>query len=43
MLVTINQCVRSFGLFFYKDTKDQSLFGTIVPEKGNWITVKITI
>nr|YP_009538724.1 RNA polymerase beta subunit [Lepocinclis ovum]AYQ93716.1 RNA polymerase beta subunit [Lepocinclis ovum] len=39
--IIVNQCVRSPGVFFYKNNKEQSLFGTLVPVKGSWLTIKI--
>ena len=36
------QSVRSTGIFTYEDKKMQgTLFTTIIPRKGNWITFKI--
>ena len=37
----INQIVRSPGLYCEEEKNDNSLIGTIIPNKGSWLTIKI--
>lgn len=39
--LTINQIVRSPGLYCEEDKKDSSIVGTIIPIKGSWLSLKI--
>lgn len=41
-LFAINQIVRSPGIYFESNQKEKSLMSTIIPNKGSWITIKLT-
>ena len=37
----MNQVVRSAGIYTEKNEREGSLVGTLIPNLGSWITVKI--
>lgn len=37
----ITQIVRSPGIYFSENKKEQSFTATIIPEKGSWLTIKL--
>jgi DNA-directed RNA polymerase subunit beta len=39
--IVISQIIRSPGLYFEKQKKDNSIVSTIIPNKGSWITLKM--
>lgn len=41
ILFSVNQIVRSPGIYFEKNLKEKSITCTIIPEKGSWITIKL--
>lgn len=40
-LFNFNQIVRSPGIYFERNQKENSLIGTIIPNQGSWITIKL--
>lgn len=42
-LLKISQIIRSPGVYFEKQKKDNSITGTIIPNKGSWITLKMDV
>lgn len=39
----INQIIRSSGIYIEKNTKENSLISTIIPNQGSWISIKLTV
>ncbi len=37
----INQIVRSPGIYIEKDKNEEYITGTLIPNQGSWITVKV--
>nr|AKL79025.1 RNA polymerase beta subunit [Euglena viridis] len=38
--IIVNQIVRSPGIYFERNVKENSLLSTIIPNQGSWITIK---
>nr|YP_007517064.2 RNA polymerase beta subunit [Euglena viridis]AEY70834.2 RNA polymerase beta subunit [Euglena viridis] len=38
--IVVNQIVRSPGIYFERNVKENSLLSTIIPNQGSWITIK---
>jgi DNA-directed RNA polymerase subunit beta len=37
----VSQIIRSPGIYFEKQKKENSIMSTIIPNKGSWITIKM--
>ena len=43
LLFDMNQIVRSPGIYFENNKKQMELIGTIIPNQGSWISIKINV
>lgn len=37
----MNQIVRSPGLYYEKEKNTNNILGTLIPNQGSWLTIKI--